>query len=90
MGEYNFLPFFLILIKNYIYHVRTCNLINKKFMKSEYKEKALSHLEGIVSRNKIINEMLSGNRPADQKYALRLSEEIKRLSELLENLMGLS
>ena len=59
-------------------------------MKPEYKEKALSHLEGIVSRNTILSEMLKGNRPADQQYATRLTEEIKRLSELLDNILSIS
>ena len=59
-------------------------------MKPEYKNRAQEHLEAITKRNKVINEMLSGERPANQAEAIKLSKEIERLVELTTNIIDLS
>jgi hypothetical protein len=59
-------------------------------MKPEYKEKALSYIDGINSRTKVIKEMLEGNRPANQQQAIQLTIEIDRLLEQTQNLIDLS
>jgi hypothetical protein len=59
-------------------------------MKPEYKMRAQEHLEAITKRNKVINEMLSGERPANQAEAIKLSKEIERLVELTTNIIDLS
>ena len=48
-------------------------------MKPEYKEKALSYIDGIANRTKTIQEMMEGKRPANQEQAIRLAMEIQRL-----------
>ena len=50
-------------------------------MKPEYKEKALSYMEGVQNRTKAIQEMMQGKRPANQEQAIRLTMEIERLLE---------
>jgi len=59
-------------------------------MKPEYKMRAQEHLEAITKRNKVIAEMLSGERPANQAEAIKLSKEIERLLELTTNIIDLS
>jgi hypothetical protein len=59
-------------------------------MKPEYKEKALSYIDGINSRTKVIQEMLEGKRPANQEHAIKLTIELQRLLEQTENLIDLS
>lgn len=59
-------------------------------MKPEYKEKATSYNDGILSRIKVIQEMLEGNRPANQEHAIKLTIEIKRLVEQTQNLIDLA
>jgi hypothetical protein len=59
-------------------------------MKPEYKEKASSYIDGINSRTKVVQEMLEGNRPANQEQAIRLTIEIQRLLEQTQNLIDLS
>ncbi len=59
-------------------------------MKPEYKMRAQEHLEAIAKRNKVIAEMLSGERPANQAEAIKLSKEIERLVELTTNIVDLS
>jgi len=41
-------------------------------------------------RAKVISEMLSGERPANQAEAIKLSNEIQRLVELTTNIVDLS
>jgi len=59
-------------------------------MKPEYKEKALSYMDGIQTRTKTIQEMLEGKRPSNQADAIRLTREIERLLEQAQNIVGLS
>jgi|TARA_B110000971_G_C19620827_1_gene324684 hypothetical protein len=59
-------------------------------MKPEYKEKALSYMDGIQNRTKTIQEMLEGKRPSNQADAIRLTREIERLLEQAQNIVGLS
>ncbi len=59
-------------------------------MKPEYKMRAQEHLEAITKRNKVISEMLSGERPANQAEAIKLSKEIEKLIELTTNIIDLS
>jgi len=59
-------------------------------MKPEYKEKVLSNLEGLNNRTKVIREMIQGKRPSNQKEAIRFTNEIDRLSELIQNLVEVS
>ena len=59
-------------------------------MKPEYKTRAQENLEAISKRAKVINEMLKGERPANQEEAIRLSIEIERLVELTTNIVDLS
>jgi len=59
-------------------------------MKPEYKEKALSYMDGIQNRAKTIQEMLEGARPSNQSDAIRLTKEIERLLEQARNIVELS
>jgi hypothetical protein len=59
-------------------------------MKPEYKEKALSYMDGIQNRTKTIQEMLEGTRPSSQSDAIRLTKEIERLLEQARNIVELS
>jgi protein-arginine kinase activator protein McsA len=59
-------------------------------MKPEYKEKALSYIDGIANRTKTIQEMMEGKRPANQEQAIRLAMEIQRLLEQTQNIVELS
>lgn len=59
-------------------------------MKPEHKQKALSHVEAVENHNKVIRGMLEGSRPADQKQALRLTNQIERLLELTRTLVELA
>lgn len=59
-------------------------------MKPEYKEKALSYMDGVQSRTKTIQEMLQGTRPSSQADAIRLTKEIERLLEQTRNIVELS
>lgn len=59
-------------------------------MKHEYKEKVLTHIESIEKRIIILNEMLEGKQPADQKRAIVLTKEINRLTELTRNIIDIS
>ena len=59
-------------------------------MKPEYREKVLSHIEGINARTKAIREMIEGKRPTNQKDAMRFTNEIERLLELVQNLVVVS
>lgn len=59
-------------------------------MKSQHKENALNHLESIAKHNKVIKEMLSGDRPPNQKEAFKLNNQIDRLVEITKNLIDLS
>lgn len=59
-------------------------------MKHEYKEKVLSHLEGIKKRIKIMNEMLEGNQPSDKQRAITLTREMIRLTELSKDIIDIS
>ena len=56
-------------------------------MKPEYKEIVLAHLDGIENSNKVIQEMLEGKRPANQKDAISLTKKIDKLLELSRNLI---
>jgi hypothetical protein len=56
-------------------------------MKPEYKEMVLSHLDGIENSNKVIQEMLEGKRPSNQKDAISLTKKIDKLLELSRNLI---
>jgi len=64
--------------------------IKKNNMKPEYKEKALSYMDGINNRTKTIQEMLEGKRPSNQSDAIRLTKEIERLLEQARNIIELS
>jgi|LakMenE01Jun11ns_1017448.scaffolds.fasta_scaffold9870385_2 hypothetical protein len=64
--------------------------IKKNNMKPEYKEKALSYMDGINNRTKTIQEMLEGKRPSNQSDAIRLTKEIERLLEQARNIVELS
>jgi hypothetical protein len=57
-------------------------------MKAEYKEKVEQYLEGISNSNKVIKEMLEGNRPTNQRDAISMTIKIERLLELTRNLIG--
>jgi len=59
-------------------------------MKPEYKQRAQENLEAINKRAKVILEMLSGERPANQEEAIRLTKEIERLIELTTNIVDLA
>jgi len=59
-------------------------------MKPEYKEKALSYMDGVENRIKTIQEMMQGKRPANQEQAIRLTMEIQRLLEQTKNIVELS
>ena len=59
-------------------------------MKPEHKEKALTYIESIENHNKVITEMLNGNRPSNQTEALRLSNQIERLLERTKTLVDLA
>jgi hypothetical protein len=56
-------------------------------MKPEYIEMVLSHLEGIENSNKVIQEMLEGKRPSNQRDAISLTKKIDKLLELSRNLI---
>ena len=59
-------------------------------MKPEYKMRAQEHLEAIAKRNKVINEMLEGQRPVNQAEAIKTTKEIEKLVELVTNIVDLS
>ena len=59
-------------------------------MKPEYKQKALSYMDGVENRTKTIQEMLEGKRPSSQADAIRLTKEIERLLEQARNIVELS
>ncbi len=59
-------------------------------MKPEYKEKILSHIDGVNSRAKTIREMVEGQRPSNQADAIRFTKEIERLMEFIQNLVDVS
>ncbi len=59
-------------------------------MKPEYKMRAQEHLEAIAKRNKVIAEMLAGERPVNQAEAVQITKEIERLVELTTNIVDLS
>ena len=59
-------------------------------MKPEYKEKALSNLDGIENANHTIQEMLEGKRPSNQQDALALTRKIERLLELTRNIVDIA
>ena len=51
-------------------------------MKPEYKQRAQENLEAINKRAKVINEMLNGERPANQEEAI--TKRAKVINEMLE------
>jgi hypothetical protein len=59
-------------------------------MKPEYKMRAQEHLEAINKRNKVISEMLAGERPVNQAEAIKTTKEIEKLVELVTNIVDLS
>jgi hypothetical protein len=59
-------------------------------MKPEYKMRAQEHLEAISKRNKIIAEMLAGERPVNQAEAIKTTKEIEKLVEMVTNIVDLS
>lgn len=59
-------------------------------MKSEHKERALTHIESIENHNKVIKGMLEGSRPSNQEEALRLTHQIERLLEMTKTLVELA
>ena len=59
-------------------------------MKPEYKMRVQEHLEAIAKRNKIIAEMLAGERPVNQAEAIKTTKEIEKLVELVTNIVDLS
>ena len=59
-------------------------------MKPEYKEKALSYMDGIQNRTKTIQQMIEGTIPSNQSDAIRLTKEIERLLEQARNIVELS
>jgi len=59
-------------------------------MKPEYKMRAQENLEAIAKRAKVMSEMLTGDRPANQEEAIRLMREVERLVELTTNIVDLS
>ena len=59
-------------------------------MKPEYKSRAQEHLEAIAKRNKIIGEMLAGERPVNQAEAIKTTKEIEKLVELVTNIVDLA
>ncbi len=59
-------------------------------MKAEYKEKVLSHIDGVNSRAKTLREMIEGSRPSSQTEAIRFTKEIERLMEFIQNLVDVS
>ena len=59
-------------------------------MKPEYKMRAQEHLEAINKRNKIISEMLAGERPVNQAEAIKTTKEIEKLVELVTNIVDLA
>jgi len=81
-GRMKILPFYFLDI--YIYTIKQNN------MKPEYKEKALSYMDGVQNRTKTIQEMLEGTRPSSQADAIRLTKEIERLLEQARNIVELS
>jgi hypothetical protein len=52
--------------------------------------RAQEHLEAITKRNKVINEMLEGQRPVNQAEAIKITKEIEKLVELTTNIVDLS
>ena len=59
-------------------------------MKPEYKMRAQEHLEAITKRNKVISQMLAGERPVNQAEAVQTTKEIEKLIELVTNIVDLS
>jgi protein subunit release factor A len=59
-------------------------------MKPEYKEKVVSHLDSIEKRVTVLNEMLEGKQPADQKRAIQITKELARLTELSKTIIDIS
>ena len=59
-------------------------------MNPERKERLLNDLDSIANHNKVISEMLNGNRPANQQDAVRLSQQISVLLERTRNLIDIS
>lgn len=59
-------------------------------MKQEYKNRAIENLVGIDKKVTIIQEMLEGKRPANEKEATDLTKEIKKIIEITTNLIDLN
>ena len=59
-------------------------------MKPEYQQRAIENLSALDKRADIIIQMMDGSRPANPAEALTIMKEIKRLTELTNNLVDLS
>lgn len=59
-------------------------------MKQEYKERTISNLENIAKRITILEEMNNGKRPADRVNADLSIQEIKRLLDVIYNIVDIS
>jgi hypothetical protein len=59
-------------------------------MKEVYKEKVLSHFDGIDMRIGKLEDMLQGRYPSNHEDRIRLIREIHQLLELSKNLVEVS
>ena len=50
----------------------------------------VSHLDSIEKRVTVLNEMLEGKQPADQKRAIQITKELARLTELSKTIIDIS
>jgi hypothetical protein len=58
-------------------------------MKDIYKQRADDTIESLISRTKIIKEMVTGERPADTQQAELYLKEIQRGLEKLQEIVHL-
>jgi hypothetical protein len=58
-------------------------------MKDIYKQRADDTIESLISRTKIVKEMVSGERPADTQQAELYLKEIQRGLEKLQEIVHL-
>lgn len=59
-------------------------------MKPVYKEKVLSHFEGIEMRTSRLVDMIEGRRPSTKDDMVRLTKEIEQLLQQSKNLVEVS
>lgn len=58
-------------------------------MKDIYKQRADDTIESLISRTKIVKEMVTGERPADSQQAELYLKEIQRGLEKLQEIVHL-